>query len=45
MDLLDDAGADVVDAILVEADNDRGDRRVFGDEVAANEIVLGARGA
>ena len=40
MDLLDDAGADLVDAILVEADDDRRRRTVLRDEVAANQIVL-----
>ncbi len=40
VDLLDDAGADLVDAILVEADDDRRRRAIFRDEVTANEVVL-----
>ena len=40
VDLLDDAGADLVDAVLVEADDDRRRRAIFRDEVTADEVVL-----
>ena len=40
VDLLDDACANLVDAILVEADDDRRRRAILRDEVAADEIVL-----
>jgi hypothetical protein len=40
VDLLDDAGADLIDPTLVEADDDRGDGGVFRHEVAANELVV-----
>ena len=40
VNLLDDAGADLVDAILVEADDDRRRRAILGDEVAADQVVL-----
>ena len=40
VDLLDDAGPNGVDPILVEADNQRRDPRIVGDEVAADQIVL-----
>ncbi len=40
MDLLDDAGADLVDAVLVEAHDDRRRRPVLRDEIAADEVVL-----
>ena len=40
MDLLDDAAAHVVDAVLVEADDDGGDGAVFRDEIAAKQVVL-----
>src|SRR5688572_5553397 len=39
MDPLDDAGADLVDPVLIEADDDRGRAAVPGDEVAAHQIV------
>ena len=40
VDALDDAGADGVDAVLVEADDERRDGAILGNEIAANEIVF-----
>ena len=40
MDLLNDPGSDIVDAILVEADDDRRRRAVFRDKVSPDEIVV-----
>ena len=43
VDALDDAGAHLVDALFVEADDERRDRAIVGDQIAANEIVFRAR--
>ena len=40
VDLLDDAGADLVDAVLVEAHDDRRRPAILRDEIAADEVVL-----
>ncbi len=39
VNLLDDAGADFVDAILVEADDDGRRRSILGHEIAADQVV------
>jgi hypothetical protein len=40
VDLLDDAGADGIDTVFVEADDERRHGAPFGDEIAADQIVL-----
>ncbi len=40
VDLLDDAAADRVDPILVEANDDRRDGAAFRDEIAAQDVVV-----